>query len=314
MNESTGSAIKRKLSFDEMIEHLDNKNVKFDLISKDEAKTFLQESNYFYKITAYRKNFEKNKYDRYVNLDFKFLQDLSTIDMRLRYLVLHMSLDIEHAVKTQILTDITNDDTEDGYGVVSDFLAYDRKTIDDYMVALKHETHYNYGLYVKHYKNPPIWVLFEVMTFGAFVKFVEFYYERTGNNPKYEELQKTLKYVKNIRNTAAHNSPLLMDITERDQIPAKKIIKPITTFMKQIQGLSTQARNKRLTNRKTHDLTVLIYIHYAYIESEGIKRARYKELSKLLERSRRFGTDYEKSQPALAAVYRYFYKIIDFIQ
>ncbi|HHW35987.1 MAG TPA: Abi family protein [Bacillales bacterium] len=90
-----------------MIGHLDQKNVKFELITKDEAKNILQTSNYFYKITAYRKNFEKNKYDKYVNLDFKLLQDLATIDMRLRYLVLQMCLDIEHMVKTQILTDIT---------------------------------------------------------------------------------------------------------------------------------------------------------------------------------------------------------------
>ena len=34
----------------------------------------------------------KNNADRYVNLDFKMLQDLATIDMRLRYLVLHMCL------------------------------------------------------------------------------------------------------------------------------------------------------------------------------------------------------------------------------
>lgn len=68
MKQSTQKILKKKLSFDEMIEHLDQKNVKFELITKDEAKDILQTSNYFYKITAYRKNFEKNKYDKYVNL------------------------------------------------------------------------------------------------------------------------------------------------------------------------------------------------------------------------------------------------------
>ncbi|MEI3599945.1 Abi family protein, partial [Oceanobacillus sp. MO10714A] len=153
MGQSTLEILKRKLSFGEMIEHLEEKNIKFNLITKDEAKEILQTSNYFYKITAYRKNFEKNKYDKYVNLDFKLLQDLATIDMRLRYLVLQMCLDIEHTVKTQILTDITNDPTEDGYSIVTDYLKHDNRSIEDYMKALNKASHYNYGLYVKYHKN-----------------------------------------------------------------------------------------------------------------------------------------------------------------
>ncbi|UTW68438.1 Abi family protein [Anaerobacillus sp. HL2] len=160
------NSIKEKLSFDEMIEHLVQKNVKFELISKEEAIDILRTSNYFIKLLAYRKNFEKNKYDKYVNLDFKLLQDIATIDMRLRYVVLQMCLDIEHTIKTKILTDITNDSSEDGYSIVTDYLASDNTPIDYYMKALNKESHYNYGLYVKHHKNTPIWVLFEVITFA----------------------------------------------------------------------------------------------------------------------------------------------------
>lgn len=312
MEQSTQKILKKKLSFDEMIEHLDQKNVKFELITKDEAKDILQTSNYFYKITAYRKNFEKNKYDKYVNLDFKLLQDLATIDMRLRYLVLHMSLDIEHVIKTKILTDITNDSTEDGYSIVTDFLDHDEKSIDYYMNALSKESHYNYGLYVKHHENPPIWVLFEVMTFGGFVKFVEFYYRRKNKPPAYKEIQQVLRYVKNIRNTAAHNSPILMDITKNGQIDPQKVIKPITSFTKEIEGLSPQARKKRLSNRKVHDLTALIYVHYTYINSEGIKNARYGEFRELLERTKRLEDAYN-NQDSLIAVYKYFKKLIDFV-
>lgn len=70
-------SIKRKLGFDEMIKHLEEKNVKFELISKENAKSILQTSNYFYKITVYRKNFEKNNRGQYIKLDFKLLQDLA---------------------------------------------------------------------------------------------------------------------------------------------------------------------------------------------------------------------------------------------
>lgn len=295
-----------------MIDHLDEKNVKFDLISKEKAKKILQSSNYFYKITAYRKNFEKNNRDQYIKLDFKHLQDLATIDMRLRYLVLHMSLDIEHSIKTKLLTDITNDPSEDGYSIVTDFLAYNGSSIDDYMHALKKESHYNYGLYVKHHSKTPIWVLFEVMTFGNFVKFVEYYYIRKSKPKSYKEIQQIIKYVKNIRNTAAHNSPILMDITSKNQIENKKIVKPITEFTKTIPGLSSSSRKKRLSNRKIHDLTTLIYVHRTYIDSEGMKKARYGDLKQLLERAKRERNAYDK-QGGLIAVYKYFSKLVDFI-
>ena len=312
MSEDTHNVLKRKLSFDEMIEHLEQKKVKFDLITKDDAKEILQKSNYFYKITAYRKNFEKNKEGQYINLDFKLLQDLATIDMRLRYLVLQMCLDIEHSIKTQILKDITNDSSEDGYSIVGDFLAHDNSKIEDYMKALNKESHYNYGLYVKHHKNPPIWVLFEVMTFGAFVKFVEYYYTRKNKPPAYKELQQVLRYVKNVRNIAAHNSPILIDISSTGQIDANKIVKPITLFTSQIPGLSSKVRKKRVSNRKVHDLTALIYVHYTFIASDGIKNARYNEIRELLERTKRL-EDVYSTQPPLVAVYKYFKKVVDSI-
>ncbi|QKS72677.1 Abi family protein [Paenalkalicoccus suaedae] len=313
MTNGTEKVPKRKLSFDEMIQHLEYKNVKFNLISKEDAKEILETSNYFYKITAYRKNFEKNKHDKYVNLDFKLLQDLATIDMRLRYLVLQMCLDIEHKIKTKILADITNDPSEDGYSIVKDYLKKDNSSLNDYMKALNKKSHYNYGLYNKHHNDAPIWVLFEVMTFGALVKFVEYYYKRKKEPRAYKEIQEVLRYAKNIRNTAAHNSPILMDITQMKQIEPTLIIKPITNFAKKLEGLSKSARIKRLTNRKIHDLTALIYIHYTYIDSAGIKNARYKDLQELLERTKKLEGAYD-NQDSLIAVYKYFKKIIDYIR
>ncbi|MEI3604010.1 Abi family protein, partial [Oceanobacillus sp. SE10311] len=156
------------------------------------------------------------------------------------------------------------------------------------------------------------WVLFEVMTFGGFVKFVEYYYTRKNKPPKYKELQQILRYVKNIRNTAAHNNPILMDITKVSQIIPQKIIKPITIFTKKIKGLSHRSRTKRLSNRKVHDLTVLIYVHYSYITSEGIKSARYGDLKALLKRTKRLEHAYT-NHDSLIAVYKYFKKLIDFI-
>ena len=95
------------LNSQEQIDHLINKGVVFDLISTEEAKLYLDKNNNYFKLRAYRKNFPKhpdgsNK-DKYINLDFAMLKDLAIIDMRLRYVLLHMALDIEHFSKVKLL-------------------------------------------------------------------------------------------------------------------------------------------------------------------------------------------------------------------
>lgn len=302
---------KKKISFDEMIEHLDKKKIRFELIDKEQAKKILEESNYFYKITSYRKNFPKNSKGEYINLDFLLLSDLATIDMRLRYLVLQMCLDIEHSLKTKVLADITNDSDEDGYTIVEAFLNYDEKTLYDYMHPMNKKSHYNYGLYSKYHDDPPVWVLLEVITFGSFVKFIEFYYQYKDKPKHYKPLYETLKYAKNIRNSAAHNSPLLLDIVAINQLK-KPVSRPISEFVGNIKTINKDLKRKRLSNRKIHDLTALLFIYDHYVISKGMKSARYSELKNLLERCKRNEVHYKKHN-ALISVYNYFNKIIDFL-
>lgn len=310
--EKTQSVLKRKLSFDEMIHHLESKSIKFNIVSQTKAKQILMNSNYFYKITSYRKNFIKNGEDRYIDLEFSYLSDLATIDMRLRYLVLQMSLDIEHRIKTKILSDITNNSNDDGYAIVSAFLKFDKSSVDRYFKGLKRESHYNYGIYSKHGDNPPIWVLFEIMSFGNFVKFVEFYYIYVGRPSEYSDLYKVLKYVKNVRNSAAHNSPLIMDIVKINQL-TQPTVRPISTFVKGIPGISKEIQRKKLSNRKVHDLTALLYVYDTFIDSAPMKEVRYNDLTELLERCLRNKDHYIKHN-GLVSVYQYFFKIIDFLK
>ena len=118
---------KIKLSYEEQIEHLKKKGVEFNIISEDDAKNILMIKNNFYKITSYRKNY--NKYQggklagEYIDLDFAYLKDLSGIDKEMRYVFIQMSLDIEHFFKVNLLRLITESD-EDGYSIVKDFEEY----------------------------------------------------------------------------------------------------------------------------------------------------------------------------------------------
>lgn len=101
---------KPKLSFEEQIKKLKSLGILFNEIKEDEAKEILKYNTYLFKLSPFRKNVPKDDSGNY-NFEFSALSDLATLDMRLRYILLPMCLDIEHSLKTDILKKITNDDT-----------------------------------------------------------------------------------------------------------------------------------------------------------------------------------------------------------
>lgn len=92
-----------KLNVEEQIDHLKKKGVRFSIISEKEALDYLLKNNNFFKLTAYRKNYQKNREDKYVNLEFAYLRDLAIIDMRIRKCLLDMCLDVEHNTRMKIV-------------------------------------------------------------------------------------------------------------------------------------------------------------------------------------------------------------------
>ena len=117
--------VKPKLSLDGQIEHLKEKGVLFNIMDEAEARDYLGQHNNYFKLTAYRKNYDKhpageNK-DKYINLEFAYLVDIAVIDMQLRYRIVHMALDLEHHTKLQLLRKM-DEYNEDGYQVVQYYI------------------------------------------------------------------------------------------------------------------------------------------------------------------------------------------------
>ena len=126
------------LSVEAQVAYLAAKGVGFALMDEAAAMEYLQYHNNYFKLTAYRKNYQKHpggaKAGQYVRLEFAHLVDLATIDMEWRYQIMQMALDIEHHAKLQILR-LLEAEGADAYDIVAAYRAAlsenDRRILDD---------------------------------------------------------------------------------------------------------------------------------------------------------------------------------------
>lgn len=215
---------KSKKTANQLIKDVFKENgVQFNLISETDAIPYLEERNYYYKFACYRKNFRRNKKNKYIDLDFQYLVSLSKLDKELRYILLQMTLEIEHFLKVKILKDISYNGQVDGYEIVSDYISsYNAKntsrqiSIKILIERGKNQNSVGHGIYTKVIANNnyiAIWQLIELMQMHELQYFFEYYFTRFQqpniNVPAYKSLIISSRY---IRNAAAHNSPLLVNL------------------------------------------------------------------------------------------------------
>lgn len=292
--------------FNDMIDYFNRKGITYTT-PKKEIENFLSKNNYFYKLISYRKNFIKNNNDKYTNLSFELLCDLSSLDMQLRYLLMKMSLDLEHRIKTVILAEITNNPLEDGYSIIDTFIATSKdptKTKKQLLGYAKYSK-YNSSLYEKYQEHPPVWVAFETMSFGTLVDFINFYLKRSPYS-QFKYLKNNLYCIKNIRNTAAHSSSLLNDIVGEQEAFANNSL--VTTFVYSKISNKVSAK-KKLNNLRIYDMTVLLIIYDKLMPLGRTKTERKKEIYRLLIRTRKNSSFYLKHNQ-LHSIYSFFSKLI----
>lgn len=204
--------VKKKLSIPEQIQDMQDKGITFYITDEKEACNFLKYNNYYFKLKSYGKNYEKYlttaKKGQYINLDFAYLQELSTLDMYLRKVILSMALDIEHALKIQLLYDLSQNNSENGYDIVKQYLDADYmriKSLHDKigksaasdLIEKKQHQDDNYAL----------WEIVEIMSFGEFIDLYQLYYSTyPSKNNDYSNYLWSIKF---LRNAAAHNNCLL---------------------------------------------------------------------------------------------------------
>lgn len=290
----------------ELVDHMKRKGITFNIVSEEDAIHFLTDHTYYTKLGSYRKNYSKHPdgphKGEYTHLDFAYLVELSTIDMRLRYTIMEMSLDIEHALKIALINDILNNPKEDGYHITTKFMNSSPELSDK--TERKVNESYCRELYHNNKDSLPIWVLFEVVSFGDLIRFYKYYYqvypERTPVINK-----SVLDNVRRIRNASAHSNCLIHDINIRVD-PHSFISKHLET----VSSISGSMRKKFLRKRFTLDFTALLIAHKTLVKSEKAYAITKKKLRDLLFRRMPRHREYFKRNDTISSAYRFCFLLI----
>lgn len=167
------------LTIEQQIMHLKQKGVSFELCAEAEAARILTGQDYYFRLAAYRALFPKRvggpRDGQYAGLDFRHLVDLTAIDRELRGFLLPLTLDVESSAKTRLIERITEKPGEDGYSILSDYLAAlnhgDRNRREGELRRLQNDAYL--GPLVSRYPigEMPAWVFLELSSFGAFADF-----------------------------------------------------------------------------------------------------------------------------------------------
>lgn len=284
---------KPKMTSTDLISKLKNeKGVEFNIKSEKEAIDYISKVNNYLRTVSYRKNYRKNHQGKYINLDFAYLVELSVIDMYIRNIATQMCIDVEHDLKVSLLSDMENNPAEDGYSIVIDFLKSPKTNYIENNITRNLFSPFVGNLINKYFviskttdsttgatkniitqNNCPAWVFVEILSFGDFLKFYEFYFQRKNVTQPIQS--SVLNLVRSLRNGCAHNNCLICDLSSEKNTYTPTILSNYYGKIRKLSGL-----NKKLKCRFVLEFSALLYV-YKTVVSENIRNKRVEELKTL---------------------------------
>lgn len=274
------------LRFDDQIDKLTRLGI-YVGESEDEIKSarkILSDHNYYYKLLAYRKNYDKDENGLY-NISFDSIVDLAKLDMQLRYALLPYCLDVEHSLKTFLMRLITNrkkdgEFIEDGYSIVESVFK-DVNTPSDLKDQLfsgvRFKNHdgtvtFQEG-FEKYYNEPPIWVVLDLASIGKLKHFVNYMLNVQPNNRNIQMISNNISYVTDIRNSCAHNKPILLNLQKESRI--KKAV--------YVNAKRKGLKDREIMNLRVAKIFALFELHRVLC-SDGMRVHRNQSFGEYLDR------------------------------
>ena len=300
--------MKPLMTAEELVAHMKEKGIEFSIISEEDAIDFLSNHNYYLKLASYRTNYKKissgKQAGQYQNLDFAYLIELSTIDMYLRYIIVQMSLDIEHFLKVKLLSSIESNPKEDGYNIIQKFFSNDNNFSSLKEIQKHKSSDYCKELIEKYYPFFPAWVYVELISFGRLAYLCEFYNQQYGIKIGDRIL---LNSVRDIRNACAHSNCLINKLTPGNNHPHQSVVDRV----KLISGIGEQSRDKKLSNKCLYDFVCLLFAYDEIITSDATKKKRYKQLNEFFTRRMIENKDYFATNNLITSSYKFAKLVLD---
>lgn len=314
---------KPKKPVSQLVSEMKNdRGITFKYVEETVAIDYLSNINNYLRTAAYRKNYQKHqmglKQGKYLDLDFSYLVEMSVLDMHYRFLIQKMCSDIEHSMCVQLIRDIENDTSTDGYDLVDKFFnnyPNEVKKIQSTIVSphtgnlirkyFTISTASNGYHSITNYNDCPVWVLMELLSFGSIINFYLDYY-KNSNLPHIPK--EVLNLVRSLRNAAAHNNCILSDLNSNTSIPPQIII----DFVKGIDGITKSSRRKKLTSRAVLEFVALIYV-YEKIVTGKVKKYRLQELDSLINKRMLEKSGFFKGNELISSTYKFINHIVNFL-
>ena len=324
---------KPKTSAFALVQKLKNeKGIKFNIINEADAADYIKNINNYLRTASYRKNYVKHTLDenkgKYIDLEFAYLTELSTIDMHLRTILFKMSIDIEHAIKTKLIAAVEDNPLEDGYNLVDKFIEQNPSVLSK--IEQKSDSVFTGALIEKYFSlcyvfqanadssdlltkilscDCPVWVLVELISFGDTIKLVETYNNLYPNRQISIPERQLLMPVKSLRNACAHNNCLLNNMN----VGTTKPNHLVTRYVAAISTIGREERVKKLSCRPFFEIVCLI-IAYENIVSPNVKNGGVKLLKDFVNDRMSLHIDYFQTNNVVKTSFDFLKKVLDIFQ